>query len=491
MVDEKSGQQQSWPPNPDQGTAVAQFDTGDDEKKTGNATRVSFWQKTVNFLTWTPPWCRWDPEKPPVFSVWHNILFAFAGAFTVGNLYYNHPILNVLAADFNVPYETVSRIPTLMQAGYATGLLLVCPLGDLLKRRPLTLGLVLFTATLWIGLCLTRSFAAFCAISFICAITTVVPQVMLPLVAELAPPNKRAMALSIVTCGNLLGIVVARILSGVVTNYTSWRNIYWIAMGLQYCVFIALWFGMPDYPSSNPDGINYFKMIAGIMLLYKKHAILVQAGLISYCVSACFTSYWTTLTFLLADPPYNYTPVIIGLFGLIGVAGIGLGPLYAKFLIQPFAPMFSCLFGLLANIIGVAIGTYTGEFTVAGPIIEAFALDMGLQITQVSNRAAIAAIEPKARNRVNTAFMLCTFTGQLTGTSAGAKLYTRGGWVVSGSLSVAFIGLSFLVCLARGPYEKGWVGWGGGWDVRKTTLAEATSGPVPVAVAEPRSDEEK
>lgn len=314
---------------------------------------------------------------------------------------------------------------------------------------------------------------------------------MLPLVAELAPPNKRAMALSIVTCGNLLGIVVARILSGVVTNYTSWRNIYWIAMGLQYLVFVGLWLGMPDYPSSNPDGINYFKMIASIMLLYKKHAILVQAGMISYCVSSCFTSYWTTLTFLLADPPYNYSPVIIGLFGLIGVAGIGLGPLYAKYLIQPFAPMFSCLFGLTANIIGITVGTYTGEMSVAGPIIEAFGLDMGLQITQVSNRAAIAAIEPRARNRVNTAFMLCTFAGQLTGTSAGANLYARGGWVASGSLSVAFVGLSFLICLARGPYEEGWIGWTGGWDVRKKTLAEATSGPVPVAVAEPKSDEER
>jgi predicted MFS family arabinose efflux permease len=314
---------------------------------------------------------------------------------------------------------------------------------------------------------------------------------MLPLVAELAPPHKRAMALSIVTCGNLLGIVVARILSGVVTNFTSWRNIYWIAMGLQYLVFVALWLFMPDYPSSNPGGLNYFKMIGGIILLYKRHAVLVQAGLISYCVSAAFTSYWTTSTFLLAGAPYHYSPVIIGLFGLIGVAGIGLGPLYAKYLIQPFVPMFSCIFGLVANLVGAIVGTYTGKFTVAGPIIQAFTLDMGLQITQVANRSAIAAIEPNARNRVNTAFMLMTFLGQLTGTSAGAKLYERGGWTVSGSLSVALIGLTFLFCAARGPHEPGWIGWGGGWSIRKGNLAEATSQPVTVTLAEPRTDEEK
>lgn len=333
------------------------------------------------------------------------------------------------------------------------------------------------TDTHRIGLCLTRSFTAFCIISYLCAVTTVVPQVMLPLVAELAPASKRAMALSIVTSGNLLGIVTARILSGIVTNYTSWRNIYWIALGLQYLVLTALFLWMPDYPSSNPAGLNYLKMIGGIMLLYGRHAVLVQAALISYCISAAYTCFWTTLTFLLADPPYHYSSEVIGLFGLIGIAGIVMGPFYARFIIQPFAPLFSCIVGLLATLTGVAVGTYTGTFTVAGPILQAFSLDMGFQITQVANRASIAAIEPNARNRVNTAFMLLTFTGQMTGTSAGANLYTRGGWRVSGSLSVGLLALTLLICVVRGPFEDGWFGWTGGWDIRKQNLAEAVAGP--------------
>ena len=78
-----------------------------------------------------------------------NVLFAFAAGFTVANLYYNHPILNLLAIDFGVRYEQVAQIPTVMQAGYAAGLLFLCPLGDLLPRRPFVCGLVGFTATLW------------------------------------------------------------------------------------------------------------------------------------------------------------------------------------------------------------------------------------------------------------------------------------------------------------------------------------------------------
>jgi len=105
--------------------------------------------KVYRVLSWTPPNCRWDPENPQKFSMGLNWLFAFAGAFTVANLYYCHPILNILAHDFHVTYEEVSAIPTLMQSGYASGLLLLCPLGDLFPRRPFVIWLVFITAMLW------------------------------------------------------------------------------------------------------------------------------------------------------------------------------------------------------------------------------------------------------------------------------------------------------------------------------------------------------
>ena len=123
------------------------FEPKDQLQDVSNFSEV--WQFATHKLAWMPPWCRWTPDKPPVFSVLHNILFAFAGAFTVANLYYNHPILNILAAEFHTDYATISRIPTLMQAGYAVGLLCLCPLGDLLRRRFLTLTMVFLAATLW------------------------------------------------------------------------------------------------------------------------------------------------------------------------------------------------------------------------------------------------------------------------------------------------------------------------------------------------------
>lgn len=318
-----------------------------------------------------------------------------------------------------------------------------------------------------IGLCITKSLAVFTAISFITAITTVTPQLMLPLVGDLAPPNKRAAALSIVVSGLIMGILIARLLSGILTNYTSWRNVYWLSLGLQYAIFILLWLFMPDYPSTNPGGLNYFKMLWSILVMVTKHPVLVQACLISFFTAATFTNFWTTLTFLLAGEPYNYSSLIIGLFALIGIASMLLSPVYARTVTDRFVPLFSTVIGELMVLTGVVVGTYTGTFTVAGPILQAFLNDLGMQSAQIANRSSIYAIEPKARNRVNTAFMLFTFCGQLTGTAAGNSLYARGGWIRSGSASVGFIGAALLVCAVRGPWETGWLGWTGGWSIRK------------------------
>ena len=146
----------STPPPNGSSESISNTSGEQDQAKTGpsSSTLSKSWNKIQNskiyqVLSWTPPRCRWNPDEPPTFSMALNCLFAFAGAFTVANLYYSHPILNILARDFDVTYERVSQVPTLAQAGYAVGLGLLCPLGDVFKRRPFTLLLVLFTATVW------------------------------------------------------------------------------------------------------------------------------------------------------------------------------------------------------------------------------------------------------------------------------------------------------------------------------------------------------
>ena len=136
--------------SPDHASLASQHETNnneDEKSTTGTSRSATFW-RILDKITYTPKRCRWDPVEPPRFNIWLNFLFGAAGAFTVANLYYSHPILDILAEDFGVNYVGVAKIPTLAQAGYAVGLFSLCPLGDLLKRRPFVLYLVFFTASL-------------------------------------------------------------------------------------------------------------------------------------------------------------------------------------------------------------------------------------------------------------------------------------------------------------------------------------------------------
>lgn len=323
-----------------------------------------------------------------------------------------------------------------------------------------------------LGLCITSNLSVFTALSFLVSITTVTPQLMLPLVGDLAPPHRRAAALSVVVSGLQLGILIARVLSGTLTNFVSWRAIYWLALALQSSIFVLLWLFMPDYPSTNAN-FNYFKLLWSILQMLGRHPVLVQACIAGFFTSSTFTSFWTTLTFLLAGAPYHYSSLVIGLFGLIGIAAMCFGPLYARTVTDRFVPHLTVLVGLSCCLLGICLGTYIGTFNIAGPVLQAFLLDFGMQTAQIANRSSIYAIEPMRRNGVNTAFMVATFCGQLMGTAAGNHIYARAGWIGSGSASVGFIGGAILTMVVKGPWERGWVGWSGGWSFKKMDKGSA------------------
>ncbi|KAI0155384.1 MFS general substrate transporter [Hypoxylon sp. FL1284] len=462
----------------------------DDTAKNGLLTKV------INILGWMPQRCRYDPENPPSFTLSMNILLAFSGTFTVANLYYPQPILNVLAEDFNVSYEKASDVAALSQAGYAVGLLFLCPLADMIPRRPFILFLIWMTATIWIGLCLTNNFNVFLSLSFLCGVGTVTPQLMLPLVGDLAPAHRRASSLSVVVSGLALGLLIARVLSGIVANFTSWRNIYWLAFGAQYLTLVLLFFYLPDYPAKN-KGLNYFKALWGMAVMVVTEPLLTQACIIGFLLSAAFTSFWTTLTFLLASPPYEYSSLEIGCFAFIGIVVVALAPVWSRLITDRFVFLFSVVLGLAFELIGIVISTFIGSFTVAGPIIHAIMMDSGTNFSHTANRSNVYNLDPKARNRVNTAYMVFAFAGQIMGTAVGNRLYAQGGWVWSGSSNIAFIGVAIIVGIARGPRETGWVGWSKGWNIRKddapkrtpeiSDVEEAVQQPGPAEAENPQS----
>ncbi|KAK6543967.1 hypothetical protein TWF694_000685 [Orbilia ellipsospora] len=218
---------------------------------------------------------------------------------------------------------------------------------------------------------------------------------------------------------------------------------------------------MPDYPPKN-RGINYPNMLISMLKLIPKYPLLVQTSLNGGLLSATFMLYWTTLTFLLASPPYQFSSGIIGLFGVIGIAAILTTPWIGRYVIDRWHPQLSVIIGSVVILIGQVIGTYAGKLNVSAPILQAWLIDAGCSTCQVANRSGIYQLDASSRNRINSVYMLAVFIGQVMGTGIGARTYAAGGWLASGSASVGITVLGLLVALGRGPHTKAWFGWDGG-----------------------------
>jgi predicted MFS family arabinose efflux permease len=168
------------------------------------------------------------------------------------------------------------------------------------------------SSTACLSLALVPSIIGFEVLSFVLGVVTVTPQIMIPFVADLAPPERRARAISIVFSGILLGVLVARVLAGVVGQFTAWENIFYVGAATQYVLLILLYFLLPDWPRNMPknskgEPLNYFGILWSMVKFSVTEPLLIQGCLIAFLSSAVFANFWTTLTFLLGGPPYFYS----------------------------------------------------------------------------------------------------------------------------------------------------------------------------------------
>ncbi|EPS95201.1 hypothetical protein FOMPIDRAFT_113575 [Fomitopsis schrenkii] len=413
---------------------------------------------------------RYDPKRPAHFGLLLNATFGVASTFVVANLYYCQPLLIEYSKSFRVTYNEVSRIPTLVQAGFATGIVFISTLGDLVRRRGLILMLVFICASLTIGLAVTDSLAAFEAICFLIGMFSVVPQILMPLAADLA--GRRASALSIVLAGLLLGMLIARVLAGVIAQYATWHVVYYMAIGVQYAVFGMLYLMLPDYPAKT-TGMTYFGILRSMVRFSVTEPQLIQASLINLASSACFTNYWVTLTFLLGGPPYHYSTLVIGLFGLVGMAGVAMAPLVGR-TIDGLVPWFAGVIAILWLLVfqGIAVGA--DGINIAAVVIVCIGIDIFRQMVQVSLTSSVFGLDASARSRLNAVLLLSLFMGQVMGTSVGTQVFTKYGWRASAALSLAWTGFMLFMLLIRGPHVRRytWLGYEGGIEVRKRKLAE-------------------
>lgn len=352
-----------------------------------------------------------------------------AGAgLSVASIYYSQPMLDIIGKQFNVGVGAVGMVPMLTQMGYALGILLLAPLGDRHDRRAIILikGLLLVAALLLCGF--SGGLNALLIASFATGLTATVAQDIVPASATLAPERSRGKTVGTVMTGLLVGILLSRVVSGVVAEYFGWRAMYWLAAAMVLFISLALWRALPRFTPGT--SVSYPRLLLSLAHLWQHHQTLRRAALAQGLLSVGFSAFWSTLALMLSDR-FHLDSAVAGAFGLAGAAGAMAAPL-AGSIADRIGP---------ARVTIVGAGLVTVSFALmfllpALPIPAQLALivlstigfDLGVQATLVAHQTLVYSLAPEARSRLNALLFTVVFIGMATGAALGSLALARWGW---------------------------------------------------------------
>lgn len=361
----------------------------------------------------------------------------------VANLYYCQPLIPMIAEEFGVSEASAGTLTYLTQAGYAVGMFLMIPLGDMLERKKQIIITTIFATISLSLMAVVHNFFVLQIISFILGATSIVPQLVLPLAASLSSDEQRGKVIGTVVSGLLIGILFSRTLSGFVGVWLGWRGMFWIATAISVILVIMIQLRLPyNKPNFNGKVIDLYK---SLFILIKEQPVLRESTGITALAFAQFGAFWTTMVLLLHNEPFGYDSALIGSFGLIGACGAFAAPLVGKVGGSGGARKL-ILYGIILTFLSFAV-FYFSSVSVVGLIIGIVLIDLGLQIIHVSNQTRIYSLLPEARNRLNTVYMSFSFLGTAFGSAFGLYLWKFFGWsgVCIGGMCLAL--LSFIVYL--------------------------------------------
>ncbi|RTN24273.1 MFS transporter [Enterobacter quasimori] len=352
------------------------------------------------------------------------LLMSVATGLAVASNYYAQPLLDTIARAFNLSASSAGFIVTAAQLGYAAGLLFLVPLGDMFERRMLIVSMTLLAAG---GMLITASSQSLTMMIIGTALTglfSVVAQILVPLAATLASPEKRGKVVGTIMSGLLLGILLARTVAGLLASLGGWRTVYWVASVLMVIMALALWRGLPKVKQENH--LNYPQLLASVFSLFTQDKLLRTRALLGCFTFANFSILWTSMAFLLAAPPFNYSEGVIGLFGLAGAAG-ALGARPAGGLADKGKSHMTTTAGMVLLLLSWAAIWY-GHVSVLALIVGILVLDLTVQGVHITNQTVIYRVKPEARNRLTAGYMTSYFIGGAAGSLISASAWQHAGW---------------------------------------------------------------
>ncbi|WP_338281033.1 MFS transporter [Corallococcus caeni] len=365
----------------------------------------------------------------PSLSSGLRLLLAASAGLSVASIYYSQPMLAVMGGTLGASDTAVGLVPMLTQLGYALGILLLTPLGDRFDRRRiiLTKAALLSVALLLGGI--APGIQLLLIVSFAVGLTATLAQDIVPAAATLAPEHERGKVVGTVMTGLLLGILLSRVISGVVAEHFGWRAMYMVAAASVALIGVAAWRGLPRFRPTNT--LSYGALLGSLASLWRKYGALRRAALAQGLISIGFSAFWSTLAVMLHGAPFHLGSAAAGAFGLAGAAG-ALGAPVAGRIADRFGPEVVTRLGA-----GLTVVSFATMF--AAPWLEpnhrlwligasAIGFDLGAQITLVAHQTLVFGIDPAARSRLNAVLFVTMFIGMSIGAASGSLVLARWGW---------------------------------------------------------------
>ncbi len=374
-------------------------------------------------------------------------LMAIISGLVVANNYYNQPLLGLISDSLGITESEAGKISVLTQIGYALGLLLIVPLGDKLYRKKLILTdlFLVFASLVWMAFA-DRLWMLYLA-SLLIGATSVIPQLFVPIAAELSADKEKSANIGLVMSGLLLGILLSRFVGGIVGELWGWRAMFGIASGIMVLVWIAVYRMLPEL-HPNFKG-SYRELMRSVVHLARTQPILQLASFRGAMAFGSMCALFTTLVFHMEKPPFNAGSSVAGSFGLAGAVGALAAAKVGK--LQKYLDLNRIILYSLLILIGSWGFTYFGGETYWGLIAGVILVDLGVQSSHIMNQTNYFLIRSNAVNRLNTVYMVSYFIGGSLGTFLASIAWQQAQW--SGVCLVGFI-FGLLAIIAHILFSK-------------------------------------
>ncbi|WP_338055113.1 MFS transporter [Sulfobacillus harzensis] len=369
-------------------------------------------------------------------------VMAIMAGVTVANLYYNQPLLNMMASTYGQPHAALGWVTMLTQFGYALGLLLFVPLADFVEGRRLVSQLLIaaFLALILVSVSPTLWWLE--AASLATGLFSVVPQVLLPMGANMADNRSRGRVVGIIMSGLLVGVLLARTFSGFIGGTGGWRLVFEMAALMMLIMLLVTRLALPPHPPRQARQKTR-DVLRSLFPLIKEEPELLRVALTGASFFAAFSAFWTTLTFRLAEAPYYYHATTIGLFGLAGVAGALAAPVAGRRADQKDPRALVSLALALAVLVFILVAFFSASLVVI--MVAVVLLDLATNSAQISNQSRIYALKPAARARSNTIYMVSYFVGGALGSGVGSLAFHWHKMPAVAAFAIVFLVLGALV----------------------------------------------